>query len=151
MAQKKEEEKISASPEKVTVFNEEVDQNRWRSPRHHGGGVWGLLFLVAGVLLLLNSLGFLPWYVWDYIWRFWPVLLIVIGLQIMLGDSPTSRFVITIITIFLILFVLFFAVSQVNSGMISPFQPGGGHMFFFRGSPWGGGQNFNMNGNGGTL
>jgi len=34
---------------------------------------------------LLNNMGILSWSVWDVIWRLWPVLLIAIGLDILVG------------------------------------------------------------------
>ena len=43
-----------------------------------GKGVfWGILLLVAGVLILLHNLG----YVSGNVWRWWPVILIIIGLK----------------------------------------------------------------------
>ncbi len=47
--------------------------------------VWGVLVLFAGVLLLLQTLNILPWGLWRDIWRFWPVVIIVLGLNILLG------------------------------------------------------------------
>ena len=47
---------------------------------------WGLVVLLVGVLLLLNTLGFLPFSVWQI---FWPVMLILAGLWFLFG----SRFI----------------------------------------------------------
>jgi len=43
------------------------------------------ILILLGVILLLNNLGYLPWDVWSNIWRLWPLLLILIGLEILLG------------------------------------------------------------------
>lgn len=40
-----------------------------------------LLVLGAGIVLLLNTLDIVSWAVWQEIARFWPVLLIAIGLS----------------------------------------------------------------------
>jgi hypothetical protein len=42
-----------------------------------------LLIVAAGAILLLNTLGILPWDSWSEIGRFWPVLVIVFGLGIL--------------------------------------------------------------------
>jgi hypothetical protein len=46
----------------------------------------GAIILIAvGVLLLLQTTGVVAWDVWASLWRFWPVILIVIGINILLG------------------------------------------------------------------
>ena len=40
-----------------------------------------LLLLSAGVLLLMNNLGLLPWSIWRDLWPFWPLLLVFLGLE----------------------------------------------------------------------
>ncbi len=56
------------------------------------GTVWrrslvGPLVLIGlGVVFLLNNLGYLGWNVWETILRFWPVLLIAVGVEILLGQ-----------------------------------------------------------------
>lgn len=49
-----------------------------------------LLLIAAGVLLLLNQMGKLPWGIWGTLWRFWPVILILIGLEILIGLSRST-------------------------------------------------------------
>jgi hypothetical protein len=39
----------------------------------------GLLLVAVGVLLLLQTIGVVPWGLWLELWRFWPVLLVVAG------------------------------------------------------------------------
>ena len=49
-----------------------------------GVPIWGILLLFLGVVFLLQTLDILPWGLWGTLWRFWPVLIIVIGLGILL-------------------------------------------------------------------
>jgi hypothetical protein len=42
---------------------------------------WGVLFILAGALLLLNNLDRLDWWVWADIVHLWPLLLIAIGVE----------------------------------------------------------------------
>jgi hypothetical protein len=42
---------------------------------------WGILFILVGVILLLNNIGELEWWVWADIASLWPLILIAIGLE----------------------------------------------------------------------
>ncbi len=54
--------------------------------RHYRGGfVWPIILIGAGIVFLLNNMGRLDWSVWDTLFRLWPVLLIAIGLDILVG------------------------------------------------------------------
>jgi hypothetical protein len=43
--------------------------------------VWGIVFLFAGIVLLLQALNVLPWALWGRLWKFWPVIIIIFGLS----------------------------------------------------------------------
>ena len=43
----------------------------------------GVILISAGVVLLLNTLGQLPWTVWIRIFSFWPVFLIAFGIELL--------------------------------------------------------------------
>ena len=47
--------------------------------------LFALLLVAAGVVLLLQNLDLIGWGFWLEIWRFWPVLLMAVGVNIMLG------------------------------------------------------------------
>jgi len=49
-----------------------------------GVPIWGILLLFLGVVFLLQTLNVLPWGLWGTLWRFWPVLIIIVGLGILL-------------------------------------------------------------------
>ena len=49
-----------------------------------GAPIWGIFLLFLGIVLLLQTLDILPWGLWGTLWRFWPVLIIIIGLGILL-------------------------------------------------------------------
>lgn len=51
-----------------------------------------LLFIGLGGIFLLANLGYLPFSTWEMIVRFWPVLIIALGLEIIMGHhSPATR------------------------------------------------------------
>jgi hypothetical protein len=56
--------------------------------RSRGAIVWGLILIVVGFMWMLNNLGYLPGDFWRTLLRFWPVLLILIGLEIALRGFP---------------------------------------------------------------
>ncbi len=51
--------------------------------------LWGLFLLFLGIVFLLQTLGVLPWGLWGTLWRFWPVLIIATGLNILLKRYNT--------------------------------------------------------------
>jgi len=65
-------------------------QNEEREPRaHYRSLFWPILFIGAGVILLLANMGVLPAVTWWNLLRLWPLLLIVAGLDILLsGRAP---------------------------------------------------------------
>ena len=56
-----------------------------RPRRVYGVPIWGILLLFLGIIFLLQTLNVLPWGLWGTLWRFWPVLIIIIGINILLG------------------------------------------------------------------
>ena len=50
-----------------------------------GSLVWPIVLIGLGVLFLLNNLGIISWNVWTLVFRMWPVLVIAIGLDLLLG------------------------------------------------------------------
>jgi hypothetical protein len=48
-----------------------------------------LALTVAGTVLLLNTLGALPWDIWDHVARWWPASLIVLGLGVLAKNLRT--------------------------------------------------------------
>jgi hypothetical protein len=45
----------------------------------------GLVLVVVGAVLLMNTTGYLPWSVWGSAYNYWPLILVGLGLQIALG------------------------------------------------------------------
>ena len=48
-----------------------------------------VLLIIVGIVFLLNNLGVLPWSIWLALGELWPVILILFGLELILGrDKP---------------------------------------------------------------
>lgn len=49
-----------------------------------------LFLIIAGIVLLLNQAGRLPWGIWGTLWRFWPLMLILVGIEVLIGISRST-------------------------------------------------------------
>ncbi len=47
--------------------------------------VFPVLLIGVGVLLLLNTMNVLDWNVWGNVWRLWPLILVAVGLELLIG------------------------------------------------------------------
>jgi len=85
-----------------TVLEEEqpVYTYDFRHKKHGGGILGGLVLVFLGVVFLLNNLGIVPSNVWNEVWKFWPVLLMLLGLRLLAGRNIVSRIIIALITLF---------------------------------------------------
>lgn len=69
-------------PVQSAVSGRAVSRGRHR----HSTSLLGPLLLIgAGVVFLLNNLGVLPWGVWETLGRLWPLFLIAIGIDLVVG------------------------------------------------------------------
>lgn len=47
----------------------------------------GILLIGTGLILLGNTLGYLDWFVWEHLFKLWPVLIIAIGIELIFRKS----------------------------------------------------------------
>jgi len=76
-------------------------QPNWSNgPRGGRGLVLPFLLIVVGGVLLLNNLGVLSWSVWSTLAQLWPVVLVLVGIELVLGRrTPLLGFVVAAIVI----------------------------------------------------
>ena len=79
------------------------------------------LLIILGAVFLLNNLGILPWDIWNNLWKFWPVLLILIGVEFIIGQAISLK---TIIILLLIIFIvpLVFAFNPITKNPLATDQ-----------------------------
>ena len=75
--------------------------------------VWAVFLVVIGSVLLANSFGVLSWEIWLYVWRFWPILIVLGGIQLLIGKSLISRLVITVLSFVFIGFAVFISLVSL--------------------------------------
>lgn len=130
---------------KINIFNEDV--NNWGEKEElkkkhkeecckhchkSGKSIWGLILLFVGVFLLLNNMGIVSSDIWYFILPFWPVILVLIGIKIILGKSQISSWISFVIALVLLGAILMNAMMQLNSRNIFRFNGMGmGHFNSF--------------------
>jgi len=97
-----------------------------RRPRHGRPSIfWPLLLVGGGAMLLLSNLGYLPWQSWAIIGRLWPLLLVALGIDLLIGRrSAVGAVVSTLLILSLIggmaLVGLFAQNIPVLEGLVRP-------------------------------
>lgn len=94
---------------------------------HQHSPVGALILITIGALFLLNNIGILPFSVWFVLWRFWPVLLILAGIRLILGRGKNHEAFATI-SFLIVIIVLLISIASVNPSMRSWMQS---HMPWF--------------------
>ena len=99
--------------------DDEHDHNHWRHwhhwdhHHHHEAPVLGVMFLLAGIVLFLNVIGQVPWTIWHMIWKFWPVILIFIGIQILSG------LILFLLALFIFGIIIIYSLQVVGSPLVA--------------------------------
>lgn len=70
----------------------------YSNPRNYS---WAAFLILVGIMLLLNTTGVIDWSIWIYVMRFWPILIVLIGVRIILGNSLFARIIGMLLTIVL--------------------------------------------------
>ena len=88
---------------------------------HHErkGFVWPLILIFVGSIFLLNNLEILPWGIWDNLWKFWPIILVLIGFNMIFGESGLGSFIVGIFFAIVALLIVAMVVSIYNPGFNS--------------------------------
>ena len=75
------------------------------------------ILITLGIIFLLNNFGVLPWDIWTNIWKFWPVLLILVGAEALIGQAISFKTLIILLILVFLIPVLF----AVNPQTKNPF------------------------------
>lgn len=94
----------------MTEEKEELKTRKKKNP-----SFFGAFFLICiGVLLLLNNLGYLSWLIWSDLFRFWPVLLIIAGIQMIFPKNFISQFLASLIGVIILGFIVILSIANFN-------------------------------------
>ena len=89
------------------------------SYQRHRGGLGAVILIFLGIIFLLNNFGLLSWQVWGTIWRFWPLILVLIGLRIIMGHSRGSSLAILFVALVFMALIILFSVASNNPAFSS--------------------------------
>src|SRR4030043_1137808 len=76
------------------------------------------ILITLGVIFLLNNFGVLPWDIWTNIWKFWPVILILVGIEALIGQNISIRTLFILLAL-VFLIPLFFAVNPFTKNPLA--------------------------------
>lgn len=76
--------------------------------------VWPLVLIGLGAILLLNNLGIVDWSIWSVLWRMWPLLVIAVGLDLILGRRSGVWAAITVVIVLAMFAGGFWLISGVT-------------------------------------
>ena len=54
--------------------------------RRRGGVVWPLILIFIGGVFLLENTGYLPPNFWMNLWRLWPLVLVLVGIELLFAS-----------------------------------------------------------------
>jgi hypothetical protein len=76
------------------------------------------ILITLGIIFLLNNFGVLPWDIWTNIWKFWPVILILVGIEALIGQNISIRTLFILLAL-VFLIPLFFAVNPFTKNPLA--------------------------------
>ena len=86
------------------------------------GYVGPLLLIAIGFILMLNKLGMLHWWSWGSLWPYWPVILVLWGIEIIARHSESS--VVYLIAVLLSIALIVATVLMAWNGYPPPDKTG---------------------------
>lgn len=115
-------EVIDSSEEKEIII-EKPEKNICYKNYHcnhcSNGSFWGIIFILAGLTFILNNMGLIPWSFWNNLWHFWPILLILFGIRILIGCTPGSNLIMGFITALTVFSVWVKILIDINSPLVN--------------------------------
>ncbi len=101
----------------VTILGEDFSGSN-SSLKSSEDMIWGTFLLFCGSVLLFNYLGVFPWEFWDQVWRFWPVIIVLSGLSIILGKSWLARLLIAVLSSIAFGFITLVGLKEVGIPLV---------------------------------
>ena len=73
--------------------------------------IWGLVLLAVGSVLLADNLGIIA-FDWRAVFRLWPVVVIVMGLNMLMPERGVWRVIIVLISLVAIAFLIYMGIGS---------------------------------------
>ena len=78
-----------------------------------------VFMIVLGTVFLTHNIGILGWGAWDTLWRLWPVLLVAVGIEILVGRRSlwVSLVAVSVIVVILVGVIWLIGVPTLERGI----------------------------------
>lgn len=96
----------------VEVKSHKVNKEKFKGDSDKYSGA--VFLIIIGTIFLLNTTGALSWSVWLLLLRFWPVFIILAGIQIILGKTKFGAISIGVIALIIYTVIAIFAVISTG-------------------------------------
>lgn len=77
----------------------------------------GLILIVLGIIFLLTNFGLVSWNIFGFLWHFWPILLILAGLKMMVSGSRLGRALIEVVAVLVVAYIMLYALYTTSPTM----------------------------------
>lgn len=93
---------------------ETINEKAVTRKRTNDSGIGALLLITLGLILLFNNFGLISWSFWNVLFHFWPMIFIILGVDLIFGPNLIGKTLSSTINIILVLFVILYSLSLVN-------------------------------------
>ena len=118
--ERKIESAAEAFEQKAKPFAQNVESD-FKKEKKFRDIVWALILIFLGTIMLLNSLGMVSWEIWFVIMRFWPVILVFSGLELIFGKYAITKYLMSIFAILVLSSIGLVAVYNSNPALLKQF------------------------------
>lgn len=91
------------------------DQTNYKSQQTTPSYSGAIILISLGILFLLHNFGFLPISVWQIITQYWPVILILVGLEVFLGGTWLGNFIFGLIGLVFFIGIFIFGLWLIDT------------------------------------
>jgi hypothetical protein len=111
-------EEVTQDTQEDSVEDETLQDRNYRRRNKPRSLLGALIIIFVGIIFLLNNLGILPWEMWRQFWKFWPILLILFGIEMIFGRSRWAQIIVGIVVILFLLGIVWYFLSV--QGVMAP-------------------------------
>lgn len=97
--------------------NNETQKNQSHKERggRKGFPLFGFILVFIGIIILLQNFGLLSSDIWAQIWQFWPVILILIGINMLLGRRSPITALFLIVGLIILVFIIAYSITPQSN------------------------------------
>ncbi len=100
-------------------MSDNSSENQTQNDGSHRGGVIGALVLITiGVVFLLSNLGYISSSVWLILIQFWPLILILAGIELLFGRSRYGQLIVLVIGLLMLGGVVWILINPTSLSFV---------------------------------